>query len=360
MLPNVIGAVPLNIDAPESADCLYQEATDHLGSLLPVGTEVTLEYDVERTDRYARTLAGVVKTDGTLVNAEMARTGLVGVISIGENVRFYAQVSSAMWEASTQKRGLHSVDIACTVPTQVQAFAKAAETSAQPLTGTPTELTAAADVVTTTVARADALLVPRGLIWTALSAGDQSAFRSLVMAAHATLGQREKDLRAAATAATIRAAEEKRKAEEAAEEERRRDQEEQSYQPPANPYPGGHGRRALVVQHPAGCPHVPLVQRTLRGRGERAAAAETDRRAERVRHLHADVAVLAATALELRDGGEDRGAALHVAGRADLHRARAGRRGRFCCLCGSPEEQGNAGRDDSQFDQHSSSLRDHG
>lgn len=40
----------LNIDAPEVADCLYQEATDHLRSLLPTGTEVTLEHDVERTD----------------------------------------------------------------------------------------------------------------------------------------------------------------------------------------------------------------------------------------------------------------------------------------------------------------------
>lgn len=248
----------LNVDAPEVADCLYQQATDHLGSLLPVGTEVTLEYDVERTDRYGRTLAGVVKADGTLVNAEMARAGLAGVISTGQNVRFHAQVSSAMWEASTQKRALHSTDVSCTAPAQVQAVAKAAETAAPPLTGTPAELTAAGDVATAALAHADVLLAPRGLIWTVLSAGDQSAFRALVTAARATLGQREKDLRAAATAAVAREAEEKRKAEAAAEaaaaearrqaeaaaaeeqrraevaaeEQRRRDQEQQ-WNPPA-------------------------------------------------------------------------------------------------------------------------------
>ncbi|MDX3657638.1 thermonuclease family protein [Streptomyces sp. ID05-26A] len=253
----------LNIDAPEVADCLRQEATDHLRSLLPAGTQVVLEHDVERTDRYGRTLAGVVKIDGTLVNAEMARAGLAGVITIGQNVRFHAQVSSAAWEASAQKRALHSADISCTVPAQVQVVTQAAQASVPPPTGTPAELTAAGDVATAAAARADALLA-RGLVWTVLSAGDQSDFRALVTAARATLGQREKDLRAAATAATARVAEEKRKADAAAEarrqaeaaaaaeeqrradaaaaEQRRRDQEQQ-WTPPAASDSGYTGKR---------------------------------------------------------------------------------------------------------------------
>lgn len=252
----------LNIDAPEIGDCLQQEAADHLRSLLPTGTQVVLEHDVERTDRYGRTLAGVVRIDGMLVNAEMARAGLVGVIAIGQNVRFYSQVSSAALEASAQKRALHSADISCTVPAQAQVVTKAAQTTVPPPTGTPAELTAAGDVAAAAAAHADVLLA-RGLVWTVLSTGDQSAFRALVTAARATLGQREKDLRAAATAASARVAEEKRQAEAAAEarrkseeaaaeerrradaaavEEQRRDQAPQ-WNPPATPDSGYTGKR---------------------------------------------------------------------------------------------------------------------
>lgn len=48
----------LNIDTPETKDpdkdvqCLGPEASEHLASLIPVGTTVTLEYDEERTDGY--------------------------------------------------------------------------------------------------------------------------------------------------------------------------------------------------------------------------------------------------------------------------------------------------------------------
>lgn len=78
----------LNIDTPESVDpnqpveCLAVEASDHLKSLLPAGTEVSLVYDVERTDRYGRTLAGV-RRDGQLINAEMARAGFGVPIKVG-------------------------------------------------------------------------------------------------------------------------------------------------------------------------------------------------------------------------------------------------------------------------------------
>ena len=57
----------LNIDTPETKDpskaveCLGAEATEFLRDLLPVGAKITLEYDVERTDKYNRTLAAAPK-----------------------------------------------------------------------------------------------------------------------------------------------------------------------------------------------------------------------------------------------------------------------------------------------------------
>lgn len=55
----------LNIDTPETkhpnkaVQCLGPEATQALETLLRPGDDVVLRYDLERTDKYGRTLAGV-------------------------------------------------------------------------------------------------------------------------------------------------------------------------------------------------------------------------------------------------------------------------------------------------------------
>lgn len=83
----------LNIDAPETKDpnepveCLGPEASKFLSDRLPPGTEITLEYDVERKDRYGRTLAGVFES-GHLVNAEIAAAGLGAPVVFEPNRRF--------------------------------------------------------------------------------------------------------------------------------------------------------------------------------------------------------------------------------------------------------------------------------
>jgi micrococcal nuclease len=107
----------LNIDTPETKDpdtdvqCLGPEASQYLASLIPVGTAVTLEYDEQRTDGYDRTLAGVFTSDGTLINAEMARAGLARPVVFGGNDRFYPPVLAARDEAVAQRRGLFSPDV---------------------------------------------------------------------------------------------------------------------------------------------------------------------------------------------------------------------------------------------------------
>lgn len=102
----------LNIDAPESVtpdqpvECLGPEASAFTKSLLPEGARVRLEYDVERTDQYGRTLAAILTEDGENVSVEVARAGLARGVTFGPNDRFRPAVDDALAEARTDGVGL--------------------------------------------------------------------------------------------------------------------------------------------------------------------------------------------------------------------------------------------------------------
>lgn len=131
----------LNVDAPEtvhpdeSVQCLGPEARAFLEGLIPVGTEVSLKYDREKTDRYGRELAGVFVGD-VLVNAELARAGLGVAVLFEPNGTYYDQVRNAQQEAMAAGRGLFDEAIGCTLPGQVaQVEADASELLATQATG---------------------------------------------------------------------------------------------------------------------------------------------------------------------------------------------------------------------------------
>lgn len=113
----------LNVDTPELGrdgagdECLAQEATNFLSSLLPVGQEITVEYDSEKQDRYGRELLGVF-LDGQLVNAEIARQGFGVAVQFGDNSRFLPDVSDAEDEARAGGIGVHGLPEECSVPQQ--------------------------------------------------------------------------------------------------------------------------------------------------------------------------------------------------------------------------------------------------
>ena len=118
----------LNIDTPETkhpnkaVQCLGPEATQALETLLRPGDDVVLRYDLERTDRYGRTLAGVFE-DEVLVNAEIARLGLGVPVVFDPNRRFYPEVLAAWNEAEGEQAGLHQPDLACSLPVITDAAA---------------------------------------------------------------------------------------------------------------------------------------------------------------------------------------------------------------------------------------------
>lgn len=108
-----------------------------------------LEFDKEREDSYDRTLAAAFTPEGKMVNAEMARAGLAQVITVGENDRFRPPIEQAWHEAAANKRGLHSPDVQCTFPAQVNAVSnsvgQAPTLATQPPNSTSQDLSSAAD-----------------------------------------------------------------------------------------------------------------------------------------------------------------------------------------------------------------------
>lgn len=114
----------LNVDTPETKDpdvrveCLGPEATTFLERRLKPGAVVNLDYDIERTDKYGRTLAAVYES-GALVNADIARAGFGVAVTFEPNHRFYPPVRQAQEEAERTRLGLFSPTVECTVPAQV-------------------------------------------------------------------------------------------------------------------------------------------------------------------------------------------------------------------------------------------------
>jgi micrococcal nuclease len=112
----------IGIDTPETKDpreavqCFGREASARAGALLPVGAQVRLAYDVERNDRYGRTLAYVYAVGdppgdhppgrGVFVNAALVRDGFASAYTYPPNVAHSDELVALQREASDAGRGL--------------------------------------------------------------------------------------------------------------------------------------------------------------------------------------------------------------------------------------------------------------
>lgn len=102
----------IGVDAPESRNVFKKkqgyygtEAKEYLTNLLK-GKHVKLEYDVDHTDQYGRTLAYVYLEDGTFVNAELVKNGYAMVMTVPPNVKFADEFVKLQQEARENNRGL--------------------------------------------------------------------------------------------------------------------------------------------------------------------------------------------------------------------------------------------------------------
>lgn len=103
----------IGVDTPETkhpslpVQCFGREASAFTAELLPIGTEVRLVYDVERRDRYNRTLAYIYRvSDGLFVNAELLRQGYAQVATFPPNVAHVGAFLELQAEARAEGRGL--------------------------------------------------------------------------------------------------------------------------------------------------------------------------------------------------------------------------------------------------------------
>jgi micrococcal nuclease len=82
-----------------------KEASDYVKKIL-TGQRVLLEYDVQRYDRYKRTLAYVYLDDGLFLNAHLIKEGYASVATFPPNVKYSEWFIKLEREARTQKKGM--------------------------------------------------------------------------------------------------------------------------------------------------------------------------------------------------------------------------------------------------------------
>lgn len=106
-----VGSVRLiGIDAPErSQPPFYARSREALLHLVPVGTRVALERDVEARDRNGRAL-GYLWLKGELVNWRLVQDGFAVALTYPPNVQYVDALARAQREAVRAKRGLWADD----------------------------------------------------------------------------------------------------------------------------------------------------------------------------------------------------------------------------------------------------------
>lgn len=113
----------IGIDAPESRPnarlerqralgdaqvvlALGRRAKEFFSELLPLGTVVRLELDVQKRDRYGRLLAYVWLPDGRMANEVLLAEGYAMLLTIPPNVRYAERLRRAWRLAIEEQRGL--------------------------------------------------------------------------------------------------------------------------------------------------------------------------------------------------------------------------------------------------------------
>lgn len=108
----------LNVSAPEvaheqkPAECLGNEATAFLTQKLPKGSKVELDFDIERFDKYGRTLAGITYKN-EFINESMVASSHATAMKIKPNIKHYEQLRAAQRVAQQSQLGLFDPDNSC-------------------------------------------------------------------------------------------------------------------------------------------------------------------------------------------------------------------------------------------------------
>ena len=89
---------------------LGERAKSAVSGMVPVGTRIMVEFDVERRDHYGRLLGYVHLADGTMLNERILSLGYGKLLTVPPNIRHSARLRVAFSEARTARRGLWSME----------------------------------------------------------------------------------------------------------------------------------------------------------------------------------------------------------------------------------------------------------
>lgn len=102
----------IGIDAPELAQKPWgDKSKEFLQSIISSsGWKVSIEYDIERRDKYGRLLAYLRTPNGNLINREILENGYAMLFTVPPNVKYVNELTTAQYEARKKKLGIWSSD----------------------------------------------------------------------------------------------------------------------------------------------------------------------------------------------------------------------------------------------------------
>jgi micrococcal nuclease len=89
---------------------LGERAKSAVSGMVPVGTRVSVEFDVERRDHYGRLLGYVYLPDGSMLNEKILSMGYGKLLTVSPNIRHSDRLRAAFAEGRTGRRGLWSME----------------------------------------------------------------------------------------------------------------------------------------------------------------------------------------------------------------------------------------------------------
>jgi micrococcal nuclease len=88
---------------------LGERATGAVREMVPVGSRVRIEFDVEKRDHYGRLLGYVYLPDGRMLNEKILLMGYGKLLTVSPNLRHLELLRKAAAEGRSAQRGLWSM-----------------------------------------------------------------------------------------------------------------------------------------------------------------------------------------------------------------------------------------------------------
>lgn len=88
-----------------------KQSKAYVNSLVKRGDLITIEFDVQKWDKYGRLLGYVYLSNGKMLNEEIVKAGFASIMTVPPNVKYKNRLSRAYQEAEEDKRGLWKLNV---------------------------------------------------------------------------------------------------------------------------------------------------------------------------------------------------------------------------------------------------------